>query len=123
MKLVRNTTPDGKCKYALVRLDKIRAISRRSARLMEIDRAIKTLERAEVIEYGGRGDLEESFTIKLKDHFAPSALNRYREAVLDYANRCLIEGDDLGAKNWLEYADQIGELAIRSVKLKSKLPD
>lgn len=78
MRLIRNTTEDGRCKYALVRMDKIPALHG-----MEQDRikaALAVLEELEVLEYAGKGDPEEAFVIKLKDVNAPAALLAYAEA-------------------------------------------
>lgn len=57
MKLVRNTSEDGRCKYAI------------------IDN--RTGEKTE----GRVGDPEEFFVIKLKDKYAAAALQAYADAV------------------------------------------
>jgi hypothetical protein len=60
MKLVRNTTPDGTCKYSLIEHHK-----------------------GNHIEQGLPGTENEFFVLKLKDKYAQAALNAYVEAVGD----------------------------------------
>lgn len=83
MKLVRNQTPDGKSKYALVRLDKMRLAENEKGGLADptVVAALKLLENRGLLEYAGKGDDEEAFVIKLKDIYAPAALEAYAKAV------------------------------------------
>jgi len=57
MRLVRNTSPDGRCKYAIT----------------DNRTGVKTEAKA--------GDPEEFFVIKLKDRYAAAALRAYADAV------------------------------------------
>lgn len=111
MRLTRNTTPDGKCKYAIVRLDKIRQIdeAQEGTASGEIDEALAILEEIGVLEYGEPGTDEEFFVIKLKDENAYAALEAYSE--------CAKWKDE-------ELADDVFELAERARDHKSqKQPD
>jgi vacuolar-type H+-ATPase subunit I/STV1 len=78
MRLIRNISADGKCKYAIVRLDEINSFAPEK----EIQDALDALESYGVLEYSQRGDSEESFTIKLKDRNAAPALHAYASAAL-----------------------------------------
>ena len=93
MRLVRNTTNDGRCKYALVRLDKIRAFPQTSQRTPDIENALGVLEMYGVLEYAGKNDSEECFVIKLKDRHAAPALNAYADDVLLYGEDAVYEGE------------------------------
>lgn len=123
MKLVRNTTKDGRCRYALVRLDKIRNLPMGTEMEKSAARALDTLAAFGFLEYGEVGSKEEHFVIKLRDHFAPSALNRYRQAVLAYATSLSIRGRSDEAAAWLEYSEEVGGLVTRSMSKDHKLPD
>lgn len=93
MRLTRNTTIDGHCKYALVRLDKLRdAKSHPSEELG----AIAVLSKSGILEFGEPGTEEECFVIKLKDKFAPLVLRQY-------AWEALVEDPEL-SKDVLELA-------------------
>lgn len=118
MKLVRNTTEDGSCKYALIRLDKIReAIARKDgspeacSTLLDIlisggqdnegnPRRITATVPFSVIELGKPGSDDEFFVIKLQDVNAPAALEAY-------AKSAWLNGDE-------EFARDVTELALRS---------
>jgi hypothetical protein len=86
MRLVRNTSEDGRCKYAI------------------IDN--RTGEKVE----GRVGDPEEFFVLKLKDIHTAEALRAYAASVMR------ISGD-------AEYANEVIELAKRSMLMPRKLPD
>lgn len=108
MRLIRNTTPDGKCKYALVRLDKIRKST--DGNKVESQVCLERLEKLGFLEYAGKNDNEEAFVIKLKDAYAYKAL-------LSYAHTASDCGDS-------ELAMDVEELALRSRNHpKRKLPD
>lgn len=110
MRLTRNTTSDGRCKYALVRLDKIRAAQEQDP---TVQAALKLLENRGLLEYGEKGSEEEAFTIKLKDRFAADALQAYASKVRQSTS----------TEEWREYADEIDEIAVRSLRHpKRKLP-
>lgn len=76
MRLVRNQTEDGKCKYALVRLDRLRLLEGGSPN-DSYHQALNILEKGGFLEYAGKGDPQEAFVIKLKDVHAPAALQAY----------------------------------------------
>jgi hypothetical protein len=81
MRLRRNTTPDGKCKYAAVRNDKIAELSPKLKE--EANDCLDLLESLGVLEDPTPGDPEEFFLIKLKDENAPRALIAYAGAACD----------------------------------------
>lgn len=96
-RLVRNTTPDGACKYALVRLDKIRELTQAERGWCE--HALNNLEMQGVLEYGKPGAEDEFFAIKLKDPRSTRALDAYADAC---------HQDDR------EFSEEVRELAERS---------
>jgi hypothetical protein len=73
MKLVRNTTPDGTCKYALIRLDKLPSLGEDP----QVAQALKLLADKGLLEYGLPHAEDEFFAIKLKDVHAQAALLAY----------------------------------------------
>ncbi len=80
MRLIRNTTEDGRCKYAIVRLDKLRKMEQSEPTHGWLNRArvaLGTLKGLGLLEYGEKGSEEECFVIKLKDINAPAALMAY----------------------------------------------
>jgi hypothetical protein len=104
-RLIRNTTEDGRCKYALVRLDKIT-----TENLNKIEAALSTLYHAGVLEYGEKGSEEEFFAIKLKDVNAPFSLRAY-------AVSCLVTlpNEEQFAKDIFELADRAEKHPIRKI--------
>lgn len=97
MKLVRNTTKDGSCKYALLRLDKLR----RDFKFIDKDDFFKKYpELKDYIEIGEPKSEEEFFAIKLKDINSTVPL-------VEYARSCRDNGDK-------EISEQVMELAYRS---------
>jgi hypothetical protein len=117
MRLIRNTTKDGRCKYALVRLDKIRNLPVGTEMEKCITRALDDLAAFGVLEYGEKGSEEEFFAIKLKDMFAANALWAYEKQVESEVDRTL-------APSWMEYQNDIIELAQRAESHPSrKRPD
>ncbi len=107
MELVRNNTKDGSCKYALIRLDKMR-----------LDNKFNTIEEfvnkfpelKDYIEFGEPNSEEEFFVIKLKDINSTRALTAY-----------VFEAE----KSDPEFALEVMDLALRSGKRhrKCKQPD
>lgn len=74
MRLVRNTTEDGTCKYALIRLDKLQA----SEGPLTKEKILAVAgDLAPYIEFGLPNTEDEFFTIKLKDINAKAALDAY----------------------------------------------
>lgn len=108
MRLTRNTTPDGKCKYAIVRLDKLRKMPQKSLITESAAKALDELAALGFLEYGQPGTEEEFFVIKLKDRFAAKALFAYAK--------------DAGSD--LEYSREVRALAVRAMEHPySKRPD
>lgn len=108
MKLMRNITPDGFCKYAAIRNDKIAKLN--TSDKAGAHQAMETLALLGVLENPKVGDEEEFFLIKLKDRRAPKPL-------LTYAMVSEEEGDK-------EMAEDVREMAQRSANHPSrKQPD
>lgn len=101
MRLIRNTTADGTCKYALIRLDKLRS----AGYFISIERFGMALAWiADFVEYGFPKRQDEFFVIKLQDQNA-------RAALLAYAEEAKKNGDDQLACEVNELADRAGELS------------
>lgn len=121
--LDRNMTDDGSCKYALIRLDKLRLDAENdsnpncveAATILEflLNKGRLSSESARVlreyIELGRPGDSEECFVLKLKDQNAAFALEQYANSARTYGMP--------------EFADRVLELADRSRKMATKRPD
>lgn len=107
MKLVRNTTSDGSCKYALLRIDKM--LKDGEFTFIQ-DFLEKYPELKEYIEFGQPHSEEEFFVIKLKVINSTRALTAY-----------VLEPD----KTDPEFALEVMDLALRSGKRhhKCKQPD
>jgi hypothetical protein len=97
MKLMRNVTPDGQCKYAAVRMDKLTALDRPEQFLAR--GALAQLAALGLLENPAPGEQEEFFLIKLKDNHAAAALWAYANS---------IHGTDP------EFSDEVAGLARRS---------
>lgn len=114
MKLTRNTTPDGRGKYALVRLDKLRIAQAGDGSLTlldlsRIEHALYLLEKARLLEYGQPSTPEEFFVIKLKDKHADFTLRAYAASV---------------ASDDKEFAEDVRELSSRAANHPNqKQPD
>lgn len=109
MRLDRNINGDSGDKYALVNMRKVREMRMLAGATKggvigeerdELNRALKTLERFGVLDYGEQGTESEFFVIKLRDMYAQVGLNAYGEAAQ-------IGGDP-------EYAEDIWEMARRA---------
>ena len=92
MQLIRNHSVDGKCKYALLRLDKMRV--QNPTLYAELSAGNPTFSTAAdllpFLEWGEKHSKEEFFVVKLKDCNAGHALEQY-------ANAAYSSGDaDLG---------------------------
>lgn len=96
-RLVRNTTPDGSCKYGLVRMDKIRLMGKeqQQAVLALLDK----LKSAGVYETAGKEETEEAFVIKLKDIHACHALFAYARSVDEYDPQLAKEVFELASRS------------------------
>ena len=109
MKLTRNTTTDGSCKYALIRLDKLRNDRGADSKLCKALPNIPDKVFIEnYVEIGEPGTEEEFFVIKLKDLNAASALEYYASSIQDKDP---------------ELAQDVFELAERSRNMAYKQPD
>lgn len=78
MRLVRNTQTNGTCKYAVLRLDKMRKDSTFRSIPDFID---KYPELEKYVEFGEPHSREEFFVIKFKDLASTAALRAYAEEV------------------------------------------
>jgi hypothetical protein len=81
MRLMRNVSPDGGCKYAAVRMDKLATMERPEHLLAR--GALAQLAALGLLEDPRPGDPEEFFLVKLKDPYSPGALLGYALATLD----------------------------------------
>ncbi len=75
MRLIRKTTPDGKCKYAAIRHDRMHLLPQGVKPF--INHALEVLSDYGLLEDPAIGDAEEFFLIKLKDINAADALTTY----------------------------------------------
>lgn len=101
MKLDRNINPQGKGKYALIKL-------RVASPLLTGGGQYATVP-ANAVDYGDSED-SEFFVIRLKDRHAAAALRAYAE--------------DANANGDEEFAREVLELSIRAMEQKNrKLPD
>lgn len=100
MKLDRNTTADGRDKYALLKLRKLDDFRGTDGAVTEpIAAAIRTLEQAGMLDYGTTPE-SEFFVLRLKDRWAGGPL-------MNYAERALADNED-------EYAREIMAMAKRA---------
>lgn len=98
MRLDRNINPDGRGKYALLRLRKIPEPN--SPQYEAVCQALGVLTAAGILEHGFVGTEGEFFPIFIRDRYARPALTAYaRAARVDHQE---------------EYADDIFEIAERS---------
>lgn len=146
MRLQRNITQDGKCKYAIVRLDKLRALQKTyppmvSAKPGDADQAataaLQTLERLNLIEYGEPGSPEECFVIKLKDKFCAPTLITYHEEIMaefnktksaieilkSIPNNSAVQQLEDRATSLIQFAKDLHQLIDRARSTKTKIPD
>ena len=108
MKLDRNKNPDGRGKYALLKLRNWPAPDSPDANA--VLEAMQTFERLGILDWGVTGTESEFMVIRLKDRYAKAALAAYaREAVMDD----------------VEYGGEIWELARRAGPASKwcKIPD
>jgi hypothetical protein len=114
MKLDRNLNKDGKGKYALIQLRKVRRGS-------EEWRMLLVLHEKGILEWGYVGDIDEFFTIKLRDKYSDSGLRGYRTAVEKDAAKN--SNDNVKFKDLMEYARQILDMENRSGSLSEFCKD
>lgn len=96
MKLDRNIHADGRGKYALILLRKLRSGNTYSG---EVEQAIQTLAKAGLIDWGIVGTESEFFVIRLKDRYAAPSLFAYANAAA---------ADDP------QWASEVREMALRA---------
>lgn len=121
--LQRNRTSDGTCKYAVIRLDKLRDAAALPGNevaqnvlhdLVAANRGadpkwVTIVDMLPYVELGTVGDPEENFVIKLKDENAAFALDHYANAARSNGQTKL--------------ADDVQELAERSRAMQKKRAD
>jgi len=104
MKLDRNINEDGLGKYAILNLRRLGSFIDPAdpfANVAEpIATALKTLEKAGILDWGRQGSESEFFVIKLKDCYAQNALSAY-------ATTAALDGEK-------EYSEEIRALAYRA---------
>lgn len=105
MKLDRNINPDGRGKYALVRL-RFRQ-TRSQSEIQRIEEALRVLSHEGVLDFGNTRDTE-FFVIRLKDKYASFALKAYSDAAF---------------KDDHEYGQEILNLAARAASGPGRMPD
>ena len=108
MRLKRNTTQSGSCKYALLRLDLMEQELGQEVNMDAIKAKLGGLAR--FLEFGLPETEEEFFVLKLKDVNAHHTL-------VEYASRAMLQDVD--------YAEDIQELAQRAGPFSpwTKIPD
>lgn len=79
MKLDRNVSGIGRGKYGIVKTRKLTDFDGNGSFDMEVQAAVKTLERAGVLSWGDTTD-SEFFVVMLKDQNAHAALHAYAES-------------------------------------------
>lgn len=97
MKLMRNTTPDGQCKYAAIRMDTLATLPADQQR--DALTAMMLLNGMGVLENPRPGEREEFFLVKLKDRHSTQALDAYATSIQPHDP---------------EFAADVSELADRS---------
>lgn len=107
--LIRNQKGKKHGKYAIVRLDKLSDDRVKGGQAVRS--ALQLLKQEGILEYGGKGDVEEFFVIKLKDQLAPAALAAYAWAARQEAE----EWDPDWRKRYIQYAEEVQELAERAL--------
>lgn len=126
MKLDRNINANGCGKYALIKLRSLtelrRVNRRRDARLLEIEAAIKTLERAGILDYGITGTEAEFFVMRLRDKYSGDGLKGYADAVAKDARK---DPDEATSKSKWQWSIEVIRLARRAGMLSPfcKEPD
>jgi len=116
MRLIRNITEDGTCKYGLIRLDKIREaglmeeLQRVLGEYMHEPTGNKGVALNDFVEFGLPNTEEEFFVVKLKD------INSH-DTLMEYASRAKLQD--------IDFAEDIQELAQRAGPFSpwAKVPD
>lgn len=104
-RLDRNTSPDGRGKYALILMREIAEKNMKSKN--DIACQLEALERFGVIDYGEAGTGRDFFVLRLKDPNAEVTLRAYAESIRD---------DDA------EFAGEVSEMADRAASIAGRAP-
>lgn len=83
MKLDRDISEDGTCKYALIDARRIREQKLRQTS-PQIDQALKVLEKEGLVNWGKKGSKNEFFVIMLKDIHSQAGLRAYAHHAMPY---------------------------------------
>lgn len=117
MKLDRNLNPDGRGKYALLKLRRQeKPIS------LEATTAATTLKDAGLLHFGNEAPGEQFFVMKYKDRFTAPALRAYAVAVMQHAQNPILTPDEKQRRSLIEYAEEITREAEEAERLGEKLP-
>lgn len=111
MRLDRNINGDGRGKYALILLRKLAAFeSPETFGQSEVEKAIETLDKAGLIDWGIVGSESEFFVTRLKDRNAAASLHGYAQ--------------EAEANGELEWAEEVRDMARRAqISPWKKRPD
>ncbi len=122
MKLDRNINKNGRGKYALINRRKLSDSQNDCLDLAAGHPELCATIQGHAIETGSESDY---FVIKFTDRFAEEALRAYASEVRAQARSAM--NTSLARHEWMEYADEVQDLAERARELKrggmSKLPD
>lgn len=117
MKLDRNINPDGRGKYALLKL-------RRQEKPVSLKAttAAATLKDAGLLHFGNEGPGEQFFVLKYKDKFTAPALYAYAAAAFSEAFTLEEQGDAKQAVELREFAHEIRREAEQAKQLGNSIP-
>lgn len=115
MKLIRNTTEDGSCKYALILLEKMDSSERQDVVECVPDDSVTIA--GEHLLLGNESPADQFFVLKYKDIFAVPALNAYAFAVMEFARGMNAPSQSAERAELIEYATQIREEARKASQL------
>lgn len=135
MKLIRNQTEDGSCKYGLLLLEKMDTTERQDVVECVPDDHVTIA--GEHILLGNESPGDQFFVLKYKDKFTAPALRAYGHAVIAEAESLADHADTswdnphceeakaerAQARELLEYAAQIIEEANKAESIGCKIPD
>jgi hypothetical protein len=112
MKLDRNANPDGRGKYALVKLRQLTHAPK------EARQAVDMLHGLGLIHYGDEAEGEQFFVMKYKDKFTGPALSAYASAVLVESVKPVVFDPELA-----EYYHEICRESERAKFYGKRIPD
>lgn len=123
MKLIRNQTADGSCKYALILLQKMGEEERNDV-LQAAGKADDfTVIEGTSILIGNESPADQFFVLKYKDKFTAEALFAYARAVRGYCTTILLPAGQAEFDSLFEYARQIEVEADKAKAIACKIPD